>query len=233
LLVTAGRLGVGGIYNVGVVPAARNQGIGRAISAAACVAAGRLGCSYVTLNSATHIYDRLGFRTVGYGQTWWLSQERLQQLPSREEVTFAEAVGTGDVAALEAMKQLPDLDIPLACRLRPIELAARAGKPRSIRWLISRGANLHVLDAWDMGWKEEARRILKRQPELANFCFGQFHFTPLHAAAMRGDEELAALLLTAKPDLTICDREYHGTPLGWARHFHRERIAAMIEAASQ
>ena len=53
--------------------------------------------------------------------------------------------------------------------------------------------------------------------------------SPLHVAAERGDEELAKLLLTAMPDLTVCDTGFNATPLGWARHFNRAGIVALIE----
>lgn len=231
LHLSTGRFGVGGIYNVGVIPDAQNQGIGRAVSLAACYAARKLSANYAVLNAATHIYDRIGFKTVGRGQTWWLERERLLHPPSAEEIAFAEAIGTGDLSALEHASRLPDLDAPLACGLTPIRFAARYRKPASARWLASRGAPLRFLDAWDLGWKREAVRLLKKQPELANLRSGRWQMTPLHVAAERGDEELARLILTAKPDLTLCDGEFNGTALGWARHFNQAGVAALIAGA--
>jgi GNAT superfamily N-acetyltransferase len=232
LFLATGRMGVAGIYNVGVVPSARGQGIGRAVTLAACVAARRCGFHYVTLNAATHIYDRIGFETLGRGQTWWLHSERMLNPPSRAEIAFAEVVGMADIRALDAMHTLPDLDVPLACGLTPIQLAARAGEPDAVRWLISRGATLQILEAWDLGWKEKATRMLAERPELANHRSGLWQTTPLHEAALRGDVELARLLLSAGPDLTVCDMEARSTPLGWARHFNRTEIIALIEGGS-
>ena len=70
--VSDGPLGVAGIYAVSVVPSAREQGIGRAVSWAACEVARSQGCRYVLLNAATHIYEKLGFVSLGHGQTWWM-----------------------------------------------------------------------------------------------------------------------------------------------------------------
>jgi predicted N-acetyltransferase YhbS len=230
LFIATGRYGVAGIYNVGVVPAARKQGVGRAVTVAACVAARELGFHYVTLNAATHIYDRIGFQSLGRGQTWWLCKNALVKPPSASEVAFAEAVGTGDLPTLDALTSLPDLDAPLACGMAPVDLAARAGKPAIVRWLVAHGATLHIVQAWDLGWKDEAARLLAANPQLASHQSGHIGTTPMHDAAFRNDVDLARLLLSARPDLTIADTEYHSTPLGWARHFDRTEIIALLEA---
>jgi ribosomal protein S18 acetylase RimI-like enzyme len=229
LLLATGRMGVGGIYNVGVIPSARNRGIGRMVTLAACLAARQCGFNYVTLNAATHIYDRIGFTSLGRGQTWWLHGSVMANPPSRAEVAFAEAVGTGDLAALDGLTTPPDLDAPLACGLSPIDLAVRSEKLASVKWLVSRGATLHIVPAWDLGWKEEAARLLAARPELLNRRSGRILSTPMHEAVLRNDVELARLLLNAGPDLSIADTEYNSTPLGWARHFNRTEIIALIE----
>ena len=72
LHLTTGRLGVAGIYNVGVVESARRQGIGAEVTLAACRTARDMGCHHALLNAATHVYDRLGFQSLGHGQTWWM-----------------------------------------------------------------------------------------------------------------------------------------------------------------
>jgi hypothetical protein len=77
--VTTGRLGVAGIYDVGVRAAERRRGVGSALTAAAC-ALGRVeGCRYATLNATYEgelLYSALGFRSVGVAQTWWLHLPR-------------------------------------------------------------------------------------------------------------------------------------------------------------
>jgi ankyrin repeat protein len=71
--------------------------------------------------------------------------------------------------------------------------------------------------------------LLAAAPELANQRAGDWQITPLHVAAERGDVELARLVLSARPDLEIQDTQFHSTPLGWARHFGRTEIVALIE----
>ncbi len=76
LFVTRGALGVAGIYAMGVVPAARRQGVGAALMNAACRhARAEAGCRWALLNATgegERLYRRLGFVSLGRGQTWWL-----------------------------------------------------------------------------------------------------------------------------------------------------------------
>jgi GNAT superfamily N-acetyltransferase len=77
---TTGRLGVAGLYAVHVDPEARNQGVGKVVSLAACQFAQALGCRYAVLNATDMgepVYRRLGFAATGAGQTWWLDRETL------------------------------------------------------------------------------------------------------------------------------------------------------------
>ncbi len=73
--VTTGRLGVAGIYDMGIAEGERRRGIGRALTAAALQLAGAHGCAAATLNATPEgelLYSALGFRSVGVAQTWWL-----------------------------------------------------------------------------------------------------------------------------------------------------------------
>ena len=229
LHLTTGRLGVAGIYNVGVVGPARRQGIGAEVTLAACRIARDLGCHYALLNAATHIYDRLGFQSLGHGQTWWMHAPALAApAPSPPEVALAEAIGRGDLKAL--VQHAPgDLEAPLAGGQTPMALAVQSRQPRAAEWLASRGANLGVLDAWDLGWADRATRLLAERPALANRRSGDWQTTPLHEAVQRGDLELARLLLTAKPDVTLQDTQFQGTPLDWARHLGRTEVLTLLE----
>ena len=77
--VTAGRLGVAGLYDVGVDRAERRRGIGRAVTLAALGVARSLGCGVATLNATPEgeaLYRAMGFRSVGVAQTWWLHLAR-------------------------------------------------------------------------------------------------------------------------------------------------------------
>ena len=74
LNVTTGRLGVAGIYDMGVADDERRRGIGRALTVAALRLGRAGGCAIATLNATPEgelLYRRLGFRSVGLAQTWW------------------------------------------------------------------------------------------------------------------------------------------------------------------
>jgi GNAT superfamily N-acetyltransferase len=83
LHVTTGRLGVAGVYDVGVSSSFRRRGIGTAITTAACTFARSLGYKTAMLNATPmgeRVYERIGFQSVGHGLGWWLSTERLESL---------------------------------------------------------------------------------------------------------------------------------------------------------
>ena len=231
LFVTVGAFGVAGIYNVGVVPSARNQGIGRALTQAACRFAQSLGCCYATLNAAVSLYDKLGFVSLGYGQTWWMHKPTLDAPPpTPEQIAFAEAIARGDLSALNrpGFARPADLDAPLPNRLTPFALASAARKPASARWLVQHGARMDLLGAWDLGWKKRVAQTLINWPEAARKR--DAGKTLLHEAVERGDNEFVRLLLAASPDLTAKDTTFAATPLDWANHLGREEIALLIKA---
>jgi len=70
---------VGGIYDMGVSPAARRRGIGSSLTRSAVALARGEGCASVTLNATGEgepMYSRVGFRSLGRGMTWWLFPSR-------------------------------------------------------------------------------------------------------------------------------------------------------------
>ena len=238
LHVSTGRLGLAGLYGTGVVPAARRQGVGAALTVAACDHARALGCHYATLNATdmgAPVYRRVGFESLGYGQTWWMHRAALgAAAPGELEVAFSEAIGRADVSALAAlapMLRAGMLDATLLCGATPLQLAVAARQPASAEWLVRAGAALDVLSAWDLGWRDRVPALLEAAPDLANRRGGALRTTPLHEAVARGDMQLARVLLAAQPDLTARDAEYHATPLGWARHFGRDELIAALERA--
>lgn len=73
--VTTGRVGVAGIYDMGVAAHERRRGIGRALTHAALQLGRAQGCALATLNATPEgelLYRAVGFRSVGVAQTWWL-----------------------------------------------------------------------------------------------------------------------------------------------------------------
>jgi predicted N-acetyltransferase YhbS len=235
VFVTAGPLGVAGIYSVGVAPAYRQRGIGGAVTAAACRIGRAQGCHYALLNATGEaMYRRIGFVSRGFGQTWWLHAKTLAAPPpAPDEIAFAEAVARGDLAALTRLPLPVDLDAPLASGTAPIALAAQAGQAQIAWWLAERGALLDPVTAWELGWKERTARLIAEKPWLVTRRRGPLGATPLHDAAWNGDLELARLLLSARPDPSITDATYHGTPLGWARHANQAPLVALLETYEQ
>ena len=114
--------------------------------------------------------------------------------------------------------------------MTPLEIAAKLQQPTSAQWLLDRGATPNIVPLWDLGWRDRLPALLSAHPELANRRGGEWGGTALHEAANRNDIALARLALSARPDLTIEDMHFHGTPMGWARHMNRHEIIALIEA---
>lgn len=236
LNVTTGEEGVAGLFGMGVVPAARGQGIGTALAQAACELARQQGCRHVILNATAMgepVYRRVGFQSMGYGYTWYLrAQAVLAPTPSSVQVAFLEAIGRGDLAALDQISDKLEQDSVQATGpngLTPLDIAVRCQQPESARWLVAHGAGLDLLSAWELGWHDSIPELLAEHPELVNAQQGDWHATPLHIAAERNELELARLLLTVPNDLTIKDAVFNATALGWAQHFGRTEISALIE----
>ena len=58
----------------GRLPRPPPQGIGRALTVAACRIAAERGCTHATLNATGEgelLYRAVGFESLGWGQTWW------------------------------------------------------------------------------------------------------------------------------------------------------------------
>jgi GNAT superfamily N-acetyltransferase len=229
---------VGGIYDMAVDESARRQGIGSALIVAVADRLAAAGCRQVFLNATgmgQPVYLRTGFQLLGEsGQTWWMMQEPLRSAhPDRAEITFTEALASGDLDGVRAsLAEHPrDLEAELAGRSTPIHVAVATGNTAAVELLREQGAILDVVAAWDLGWRDAAAATLREMPDQVNRRHGSWATTPLHTAVERGDIDLARLVLSARPDLTLTDSMFGGTPLGWARHEGQDEIAALIEAA--
>ncbi|KAA2239297.1 GNAT family N-acetyltransferase [Chitinophaga agrisoli] len=231
VFLTTGPYGAAGIYNVGVVPHAREKGIGKAVVIAACQYAKEQGYHYAVLNATgRRMYNQVGFSWIGDGYTWWLHGDLFRKHPPKaQQIALAEAIGRGIIPANGSF-ETQDLHTILANGMTLMQLAVQCQQPAAAAWLVERGVGYSALDAWDLGWKDKAAALLATHPEQANQQYGDWQATLLHLAAERNDLALAKLALAAHPDLTITDKRYNGTPLGWAQHLQRNEIIQLIMA---
>ncbi len=229
---TSGPLGVCGLHDTVVVGDNRVKGIGIKRLLWVCRFALDLGCRYLVTNAADGngaLFGVWGFRTLGFGQTWWLPGDVLRQPVPPDTVAFAEAVGLGEVAALESMWHGgPDLDAVLPNGMTPLRLAGATGASSAAEWLLDRGAHPDVLAAWDLGWRQEAVRLVRSRPDLLQQRRPRSGKTLLHLAVERDDAELAELLLDAGIDTACTERRSGRTALEWARQLRRVGPASAI-----
>jgi GNAT superfamily N-acetyltransferase len=200
--------GIAGIYSMGVDPAHRRTGIGRALTVAACRMAVEQGCTHATLNATGEgelLYRAVGFRSLGWGQTWWY---RRGPEPTPRQVALAEAIGFGDVAALGRLgPTAAELAEPLPGDTSPLRLAVITDRLESARWM------------------------LDRAPALVRRRFEPFGGTLLHLAVEWDRPELARLALERGADPEARDRTYRGTPLEWVEHTGATVTGAVIAAS--
>lgn len=67
--------GLGGVFNMEVLPQYRRRGIGTALLAVVAQRAAEAGAKELALNATPegyHLYSRRGFELIGRGQTYWL-----------------------------------------------------------------------------------------------------------------------------------------------------------------
>ncbi len=237
VFLTTGELGTAGIYHVGVLPKFRGQGIGKAVTLAACVYARAKGYRYAVLNATDAgqpTYERIGFSVMSEGWTWWLKMEKfLLRPPSAREVQLAEGLGRGDIPFLQRLRSgfsSDELDRQMTNGMSWMELAVHCRQSASAEWLLAEGAVCSILDAWDLGWKERAAELLSEDRERSNQLFGEWNKSLLHIAAERNDTQLAELILSASPDLQVRDSAYRSTPLEWAKHLGHADIVRLLEA---
>lgn len=228
---TEGNLGVGGIHDLFFLPDARTPGLGWERFDDIADLGHKFGVRYGIANAvdeAAPMYRVMGFQSLGFGQTWWLPRHAARHAPDPRQVAFAEALGEGDPAAIEAHAGLSALDEPLANGMTPLRLAAHHQQPGVVRWLLEHGAAPDLLVAWELGWKDEATQLLRADPSLASKRHPHSGKTLLHVAVERDHPGLAALLLEYGADPQVRDERHHGTPLDWALELRRRRVGAVL-----
>ncbi len=227
----------GSMFDLHVEDAERRRGVGWTLTHRLCAVGARDGVRFVTLNATgdgERLYSAMGFRSLGFGRTWWMHRPAVQAGPPPPRVVaYAEAIARGDVAALEeaaAALEASEREERLLNGRTPLQQAVESGQPATAAWLVDHGAELDVLMAWLLGWRDRAANLLAERPELRDRLL-EADITPLHAAAEHDDADLARLLLAAGADPTRRDPDFDGTPLDWARHLGHDAVAAVLAAA--
>jgi ribosomal protein S18 acetylase RimI-like enzyme len=200
--------GIAGIYSMGVAPRARGRGIATELTRAACRLAIGHGCRHAVLNATDdgeRVYRRVGFRSLGWGQTWWYFR---RPEPTVRETSLTEAVGLGDLEALAALSPTgAELEGPLPGDEPPLALALLTGQLGVAEW------------------------ILARRPALVGARYGPHDVTLLHLAVEHDSVRFAELALAHGVDVTARDATFAATALGWAEHFGRAALATRLRDA--
>jgi ankyrin repeat protein len=105
----------------------------------------------------------------------------------------------------------------------PLGIAARCGQRAMVKFLLDNGASATgapspLPGAVYKGNLQIIRRLLAAGADPN--AFGPHGYASLHAACIHGKLPIVRLLLSRGARLDLRDREYNGTPLGWAAHHH-------------
>ena len=127
-----------------------------------------------------------------------------------------------ELEGLEALiRRGARIDLPVAAALNQVE-----GAQRLLPEADGESRHLALALASQYGRVEIVRMLLDagEDPNRYNPVGGHSHATPLHQAALSGDEQLVRLLVERGARLDLRDVLWHGTPADWARHAGRTGI---------
>jgi ribosomal protein S18 acetylase RimI-like enzyme len=200
--------GIAGIYSMGVAPRVRGRGIATELTRAACRLAIEHGCRHAVLNATDdgeRVYRRVGFRSLGSGQTWWYFR---RPASTAREIELTEAIGFGNLKALQALSVTDaELTGSLPGDEQPLTFALLTGQVQVADW------------------------ILARVPSLVDARYEPHDVTLLHLAVEHDSAPFAELALAHGVDVTARDASFSGTALGWAEHLGRDVLAARLRDA--
>jgi ankyrin repeat protein len=132
------------------------------------------------------------------------SAERGKRTPDAREADVIALLALGEwETAAELTRESPRL-------IRSggvLHVMAKRGDPAAVKWLLEHGADPNARWAhWDA------------------------EVSPLHLAAIGGNPEVVRLLLQAGADPALRDSKHDGDAVGWAEHFERPELVAMLES---
>ena len=212
--------GVAGIYSMGVVPKVQRRGIGLALTKAALRAAWDRGCEAAVLNATgagEAVYARAGFRSLGWGQTWW---DGGGPAPGERERALAEGVGFGDLGALEALGVTEEEASGAAgSRVRPAAGDEGTGAEIKVAPLFLAAVTAQVASV-DF--------LLDRFPALAESRFPPHGGNLVHVAVEHDRPEIVAAALRGGVEPEARDESYSSTPAEWADHLGRTDIRRLV-----
>ena len=129
---------IAGIYDMGVLSGHRRQGIGRALTLAACRLARDLGCTHAVLNATGEgepVYRGVGFESLGLGQTWWLHPG---PRPTPRQAALVEAIGFGELDKLIALRPAPaELERPIPGAGTALAVAEATEQAAVADWIVA------------------------------------------------------------------------------------------------
>lgn len=219
-----------GIHNVGVHPDYNGNGIGTELVKATCALAQKRGYAEVSLNATgREMYERVGFKHVGNGSTWWLYRDEYEKVVnSRAQQKIIQHICLGQVDELAKLPQDTSVDFATTAGLSLVQMATHFKQTAVSNWLIARGSKHTVLDLWDIGGKTRANSLLPAH--VNDLIDGK---TALHHAVERDDAAFAEYLLKFNPSLEIRDSGFSCTALGWCSVLERTEIGTMIREAAE
>jgi ankyrin repeat protein len=134
------------------------------------------------------------------------SAERGHRTPNARAADLVALLALGD---WETAAQLTGGDSRLIRTGGVLHLLAKRGDPAAVKWLLDNGADPN--SRW-AHWDAEV--------------------TPLHLATLGGNAEVVRLLLAAGADPALRDTKHDGDAVGWAEHFQRPEIVAILRGQS-
>lgn len=154
--------------------------------------------------------------------------EELLRKDAQMDVFVATSLGWEDVVGRMLRKDPFLAKVRLPYGATPLHIAAEDGQLRMAEFLVDEGAELDMVCAAELGWKDEIKNMLAEKPKGVNAKSGSFGFTALHSATAKGRRDLAQILLANGAEVNATDDMYNKTPLGEALYYGNESLARLL-----